>query len=286
MVTDVTGDGRAATVSRAARELGSRQEAEWIVEHVEGAGGGQDEVDCLVARRAAGEPLQYVLGTWPFRTLELAVDPRVLIPRPETEQVVEVALAEVGRRAAPVGWAVDLGTGSGAVALSLAVELAPAHSPPVVIGVDRSADAIAVADENRRRLALRDRPAAERVQLVTGSWFDPLPAGLAGRVDLVVANPPYVSEAEYPGLEPVVRCWEPAAALVGADGAGGEGGLADIEHIVVGAPRWLATGGVLVVEHAPGQAAAVAARAEAAGFASWRTAPDLSGRPRMLVAVR
>ncbi len=283
---DVTRGGRTATVSRATRRLGSGREAAWIVEHVERDGGGDVEIDGLVTRRVAGEPLQYVLGSWPFRTLELALDPRVLIPRPETEQVVEVALAEVGRRDVPVRCAVDLGTGSGAIALSLAVELGPAHPGPAVIGVDRSKDALKVADANRRRLSLYDPQAAARVRLVAGSWYDPLPAVLAGRVDLVVANPPYVSEAEYPGLDPVVRSWEPAVALVAADGAGGGGGLADIEHIVDRAPRWLADGGVLVVEHAPQQAEGVAARAEAAGFASWRTAPDLAGRPRMLVAVR
>src|SRR5438105_5970876 len=141
----------------------------------------------MVARRAAGEPLQYVLGRWAFRTLDLMVDRRVLIPRPETEQVVEVALAEARRLHARI--AADLGTGSGAIALSLAAEL-----PGVdVWATDVSADALAVA---RANLAGIGTFAAARVRIQEGDWFGALPPELRGRLDIVVSNPPYIGDDE------------------------------------------------------------------------------------------
>ena len=246
-------------------------------------------------RRAAGEPLQYVLGTWPFRSVEVQVDRRVLIPRPETEQVVEVALAELGRVAAARRSAgndtgslvcVDLGTGSGVIALSLAVEGEVFGLPLEVWAVDVSVDALAVARTNLESLGAHDPVAAGRVSLAAGSWFDALPGRLAGGVDLVVSNPPYVSEAEYADLEPTVRLWEPRSALVAGPGRGGGGGLADIETVVSGAVGWLRRDGGLVVELAPHQADAAAAAARRAGFGHVRTARDLAGRLRMLVGVR
>jgi release factor glutamine methyltransferase len=226
-------------------------------------------LDAMVARRATGEPLQYVLGRWGFRDLDLFVDNRVLIPRPETEVVVDVALESLkGKAEATV---VDLGTGSGAIALSIAVEIGDAH----VWATDASADAIAVA---RANLAGVGR-AATRVRLVEGSWFEPLPPMLAGRVDLVVTNPPYVAAREVPDLPPEVAHWEPQAALVA-----GETGLEQLQHIVAEVRPWLAPDGALVAEIAPHQAEAAVVMAYGAGFTEVEIRPDLAGRPRVLKA--
>lgn len=227
------------------------------------------QFDDMVARRAAGEPLQYVVGSWAFRTLDLLVDGRVLIPRPETESVVEVAIAEARGLTRPLV-AVDLGTGSGAIALSLAVELGAE-----VWATDASADALAVARANVAGAG------ATTVRLVQGDWFAALPSELRGRVHVVVANPPYVAADD--DLPAVVRDWEPASALVA-----GPTGLEAIERIVRDAPDWLARPGVLVVELAPHQATAAIALAVAAGFdaADVIVTPDLAGRPRALVARR
>ncbi len=229
-------------------------------------------LDTMVERRAAGAPLQYVLGRWAFRHLDLLVDRRVLIPRPETEQVVEVALAEL-RRLAPERptTVVDLGTGSGAIALSVAVEVVTAR----VWASDVSPDALAVA---RANLAGIGRPAA-RVRLTEGDWFSALPSELLGAVDMVVANPPYVAADD--DLPPEVSDWEPSTALVA-----GPTGLEHLLRIVEEAPRWLARPGALVVELAPHQAETITAAARAAGFADLEVRPDLAGRHRVLLARR
>jgi len=272
---------RARLVASIAEQLGSRQEAVWLVDHA-GAGLAQGLAD----RRKAGEPLQYVISSWPFRTVELHVDPRVLIPRPETEHVVGVALGELGRMGPGSGVrvCVDLGTGSGAIALSLAAEGGMICPGIEVWATDVSMDALNVAGENRERLGRTDPTAARRVRLAGGSWFDALPSGLVGRTDLLVSNPPYVAESEYPDLDPVVRDWEPRGALVASAGAGGVEGMADIEAIIAGAPRWLRRSGALVVEIAPSLAAPSVAAAREAGFDRVRTEPDLAGRARTLVA--
>ncbi len=229
----------------------------------------------MLARREKGEPLQYVLGCWGFRTLDLLVDERVLIPRPETEQVVEVALEELRRLTTPEESspliAVDLGTGSGAIALSLAVE----HVTASVWGVDRSVAALAVARANLTGIG---RPAT-RVRLVQGDWYGPLPPELRGTIDLVVSNPPYVSEPEVAALPDEVALWEPREALVA-----GPSGLEDLEHVVFGAPEWLKPQGALVVEAAPHQVDAVVSLAGQAGFAEVSHHLDLTGRPRVVVA--
>jgi release factor glutamine methyltransferase len=285
----------------AARRLGSAAEARWVVEHALGRGanavvaardrsvmdpGSVAVVDDIVARRRAGEPLQYLLGTWAFRRLELAVDPRVLIPRPETEVVTGYALDELGRAAAdaPEGEplaAVDLGTGSGAIALSLAVEGPErvGRAPLQVWAVDRSADALAVARDNARSVAAA-HPDAPAVRVAEGDWFDALPDDLAGQVTLVVANPPYVAEAEWPTLDREVR-HEPRGALVS-----GPAGTEDLDRIVAAACRWLAPWGVLVLELAPHQAHDVALRALVDGFDGVLIRNDLAGRPRAVVARR
>lgn len=230
-------------------------------------------LDRMVERRLAGEPLQYVLGRWGFRTLDLMVDSRVLIPRPETEGVVDHVLAELDRvRAAHApspGVVIDLGCGSGAIALSVAQE----RSGTEVHAVDRSPGAVAVTRANLTGLGI----AGATVHVHHGSWFAPLPGELAGRVSVVASNPPYVAAAD--DLPAAVADWEPAEALVP-----GPTGLEAVEVILAEAPRWLVDGGALVVEIGETQGDAVRSLAEAAGFDDVEVHPDLAGRDRALVA--
>jgi release factor glutamine methyltransferase len=269
---------------RSARVDNAEQEARWLVERAAGLDAaemllaldepatvrGATHLHQMVERRAAGEPLQYVLGRWAFRTLDLYVDRRVLIPRPETEVLAEMALAECDRLGAQV--AVDLGTGSGAIALALAVERPKLE----VWGTDASADALAVA---RANLAALGR-AALRVRLKEGDWFAALPDELRGRIDVLVTNPPYVAEHEMPDLPADVREWEPELALV----SGGPAGLDDVATILAEAPAWLARPGSVLVEMAPHQADAARDIARAAGFTAVSVWPDLTGRDRILQA--
>ena len=227
-------------------------------------------VRSMIERRRTGEPLQYVLGVWAFRRLELVVDRRVLIPRPETEAVVEVALARLRALGAASPLAVDLGTGSGAIALSVALEVPEAR----VWGTDRSEDALAVARANLSGMGAR---VATRVRLAAGDWFRALPGELRGRVDLIVANPPYVGERE--ALPSEVADWEPAGALVA-----GPTGLECVDEILAEAPAWLRRPGVVVIEIGPHQADRAVALAMAAGLTEAEVEPDLAGRPRVLVA--
>jgi len=224
----------------------------------------------MVARRLEGEPLQYVLGHWGFRTLDLLVDRRVLIPRPETEQLVEVALSIARATTGPLTIA-DLGTGSGAIAMALAAELFP--RPLTVWATDASDDALAVA---RANLAGMGRPAVT-VRMEAGSWYDALPPDLTGHLDLVVSNPPYIGTAE--DLDERVRGWEPAAALLA-----GPDGLDALREVIAGARRWLAAGGSLICEIGATQGPAVLALAEDAGLTAARVEPDLAGLDRILVA--
>jgi release factor glutamine methyltransferase len=229
-------------------------------------------LDAMVARRRAGEPVQYVVGSWAFRRLDLFVDRRVLIPRPETEQVVDVALAALAGRERPLLVA-DLGTGSGAIALALAQELP--LTGVEIWATDVSPGALDVA---RANLAGLGRPAAN-VRLAEGDWFAALPAELRGRFDLVVANPPYVADGDE--LEPAVREWEPAGALYA-----GPDGLDAVRVLVAGAAGWLRPGGRLVVELGAGQGSSAAVLAEAAGLVAVAVHPDLAGRDRVLAAAR
>ena len=267
----------------AAGNENAAQEARWIAERA----GGYDTAELILAldapvtvrsatffhrmldRRAAGEPLQYVLGRWPFRSLELMVDRRVLIPRPETEVLAQHALDECDRLGAKV--AVDLGTGSGALALALLAERPGLE----VWATDASTDALDVARANLAGLGTR----AVRGRLVAGDWFAALPDDLRGRIDLIVTNPPYVADDEAPDLPADVREWEPAEALFS-----GPSGLEDIERILAEAPSWLARPGAVLVELAPHQTAAAVRLARAAGFATATTWPDLTGRDRILHA--
>jgi release factor glutamine methyltransferase len=270
----------------ATERLGSDVEARRIVERASGRDGPDwlltldgavparalPFFDDMVERRAAGEPLQYVLRRWGFRTLDLLVDQRVLIPRPETEVVVEVAIRELRRVDARRPLVADLGTGSGAIALSIAVEVSTAR----VWATDISEDALAVA---RANLAGVGSPAAVRVRMASGRWFDALPGALRGQFDVVVSNPPYVASGE--GLPAEVADWEPPSALVA-----GPHGTEAIAEIVAGAGRWLAPGGAVVVEIAPHQAEDAAELARRAGFGEVEIRPDLTGRARVLVARR
>jgi len=227
--------------------------------------------DSMLGRRVAGEPLQYVVGSWGFRQLDLAVDRRALIPRPETEMLVEAALGHVDRLLddpdrAPVT-VVDLGTGSGAIALSIASERVATS----VWATDRSADALALARANLAGLGR----AATRVRLAEGEWFSALPNELLGAVDVIVSNPPYVTDDD--PLPPEVEAWEPVEAL-----RSGPDGLDDLQAIVGGAREWLAPGGALVVELDPRQAATVAALMEAAGLGEVTVTADLTGRDRIV----
>ncbi|MGH8977023.1 MAG: peptide chain release factor N(5)-glutamine methyltransferase [Acidimicrobiia bacterium] len=237
----------------------------------------------MCARRLRGEPLQYVLGAWSFRGLDLMVDRRVLIPRPETEWVVEVALEEAARLGfrrsrrrpgIPVearARAVDLGTGSGAIALALEAELPEFE----VWATDASEDALAVASANIAGCG------ATRVRVASGRWFGALPAARRGQLALVVTNPPYIATDEVPELPPAVIDYEPRAALVS-----GASGLEALTEVIGAAPDWLAPEAALVCEIAPHQAAAVVELARAAGFHDPFVRPDLTGRPRVLVARR
>jgi release factor glutamine methyltransferase len=257
-----------------------RREARWLVEEFV-IGGDVDAVPVLrraAERRLAGEPLQYIIGHWPFRSLDLDVDPRALIPRPETEELVGLALSELATIDVTAPIIMDLGCGTGAIGLALLDELRARGVAATLVAVDESPDALALA----RRNALKHHLHA--VSFVRSSWFDDVDRSLAGRVDLIVANPPYVGDVEFADLDPVLA-YEPRGAIVSPDAAG-EAGFADLQIIISEASRWLTPGGVLVCEHANTQRDAVLAAARVAGFASVEDFDDLAGNPRVLVARR
>jgi release factor glutamine methyltransferase len=216
------------------------------------------ELRRLVDRRAAREPLAYVLGQWGFRKLTLAVDRRALVPRPETEIVVERCLALLHDLAEPR--VLDVGVGSGAIALALVVE----HPGVRVVAVDRSADALALARVNVERTG-----ADGRVELVHGDLL----AGREGPFDLVVSNPPYVLSAEFDSLQPEIRLYEPREALVGADVG---------EEIARLALTVLRPGGWVVVECADGGTGALARVLAELGYVDVTVTPDLAGRGRVV----
>jgi release factor glutamine methyltransferase len=280
---------RGELVTELAASLGLPHEARFIVAEVLGPAGGPAvgpaEVEAarrMAARRREGEPLQYIFGHWAFRQLDLVVDPRVLIPRPETEQVVEVALAELRQLGTRAPTMVDAGTGSGAIALALATELAPEFPEGRLWATDVSADALAVARENLARVGRQAAGGVLPVSLVQGSWMHPLPEALRGSVNLIVSNPPYVAVGEWDGLDQEVRR-EPVTALVADLASDGTPGLADVEAVLRQAWTWLSRPGAVVVELAPWQAEPAAGLAGAVGYDDVRVAPDLSGRARALV---
>jgi release factor glutamine methyltransferase len=217
-----------------------------------------------VARRQAREPFAYVTGEREFFGLPFAVGPAVLVPRPETELLVSEALAFLGDRPAEVA---DMGTGSGCIAVALAV-----HAPAVrVWAVDISGAALEVCAANAARHGV-----AERVVPVAGDlWRAGLPPELEGRLDAVLSNPPYVTPEEWAGLDPEVRLYEPKRALVPE--------VADpYAPLAAGAWQWLRRGGLLACEVGAGRAAAVAETLRRIGFRAVRALPDLAGVPRMV----
>jgi release factor glutamine methyltransferase len=261
----------------------AHREARWMLEEITGAERGEfaaaleqlattrgvAKLDSMVERRLAGEPIQYVLGHWAFRRLDLMVDSRVLIPRPETEVVVDHALNELDRlRPDGGGVVVDLGTGSGAIGLAIAVERPGVRS----VLTDISEDALAVARANLAGVGM----AGANVEVHGGSWFDALPAELSGHVDVIVSNPPYVATNEE--LPSSVRDWEPATALLA-----GPGGRDDLDVLVSGAELWLRPGGTLILEMSPTQTADVAQLARDRDF-EVAIHQDLAGRERLIVA--
>jgi release factor glutamine methyltransferase len=258
----------------ATQRLGDRADAELLLLHLLGkprswliahADDGLDEpvlaaFDELVGRRAQGEPVAYIIGRRGFWSLDLDVTPATLIPRPETERLVELALERL-----PVGGesrVADLGTGSGAVALAIARDRPRA----CVTATDASAAALAIAQRNAERLALRN------VTFEHGDWLAPL----AGRqFELIVSNPPYI-ESDDPHLGQGDLRFEPAAAL-----ASGTDGLDAIRRIADGASTHLVAGGWLLLEHGWNQGAAVCALLERAGYREVFVAQDLESRDRV-----
>jgi release factor glutamine methyltransferase len=264
-------------VRAAAQELASagvpspRVDAEHLVAHVLGLSRTElyvaserlsDEqtgrLRSLVERRRRREPLAYILGEWGFRRLVLRVDGRALVPRPETEIVVERCLERLRGMEAPQ--ILDIGIGSGAIALALADE----HPGARVLGVDSSRAALALARENRLRLGVNGR-----VELVHGELLH----GVRGLFELVVSNPPYVAPAEFESLQPEIRLFEPYEALVG------EGRGEAIAEAALGALR---PGGWVVLECGDGQAPALAAALRELGYADVLVTPDLAGRDRVV----
>ena len=217
--------------------------------------------EASLARRERHEPVAYILGEWGFRRLTLRTDARALIPRPETEIVVERCLALLEGRPRPA--VLDVGTGTGAIALAIADE----HPDARVTAVDASVDALALARENAERTGLA--VTLERRDLFTD--FPP------GPWDLVVSNPPYVDPGDLPTLMPDVRDWEPHDALVGRG---------TTEAVVRGAATTLSPGGALVLEVGEGQADDVAVLLAGHGFAGVQVTPDLTGRDRVVEGSR
>jgi len=222
----------------------------------------------LVERRAAREPLQHLVGTAAFRRLELRVGPGVFVPRPETEVVVDAALAAVAGHPAPL--VVDLCAGSGVIAVSVATE----HPGSAVHAVERHPDAVKWLRHNASELA-------PHVVVHQADVADPTVLGkLDGTVDLVVSNPPYVAEAELAEVDPEVRDHDPRVALVA-----GDDGLDVVRLVAAAAHRLLRPGGTVVVEHSDRQGESAPAVLRAAGFRDVTDHRDLAGRDRFVTAV-
>ena len=259
-----------------------RLDAEYLLAHVLGTGRLQLYMDFerpleqeelnqfrpLLKRRASREPLQYILGCQPFRELELIVRPGVLIPRPETEQLVDEVLDWFLSKEVDRPTALDVGTGSGAIALSLAAE-----SGAKVVATDISSVALDLARSNAEAAGLE-----ALVEFREGSIFEPIPA--TARFDAIVSNPPYVREKDEPLLEPEVLDWEPREALFS-----GKDGLDVIRDLVAGAFQYLRPGGLLALEVGLGQAREVALLLEDSGYyASVKIKRDHATLERFVIA--
>ena len=257
-------------------------EARWIVEKASGYEGsefiaglekpatalGVTHLKKILARRLGGEPLQYSLGSWGFRNLDLFVDKRVLIPRPETERLVDIAISLLMKSTGNADKLVaDLGTGSGAVGLSIADECSDAE----VILVDNSEDALQVAAANLAGLGNN----ARKVRILRSSWFEAFPEELQQSFSLIVSNPPYIANGEDLPVE--VLHWEPHVALYA-----GVKGTEHIETILTEARRWLKQNGNVAIEMAPHQIDLMSAKAEKIGYSNIEVHNDLSQRPRVM----
>lgn len=227
----------------------------------------QRHVERLIERRAVGEPVAYILGTREFWSLEIEVTPDVLIPRPETEGLVEIALAELADRGNAEPTVLDVGTGSGCIALALAHELPAAR----VVAIETSSAALAVAHRNAQRLALGS------IEWIEGQWLAPL---AERRFDVIVSNPPYV-RSDDPHLHSGDVRFEPRGAL-----DGGPDGLDAIRVLAREAGAHLAPSGLLVLEHGADQAETVTAVLAEAGWSGIETQTDLAGLPRFTLARR
>ncbi len=225
-----------------------------------------EKIRPLVKRRGSREPLQYILGSTEFASLTLKVDRRALIPRPETEFLIELIGEKLGEAPKRI---LNLGVGSGAIALALAKKYPEAR----VLGVDRSREALTLAQENAVGLDL-----ANRIVFKESDWFASL-APEDGHFELIVSNPPYLSNEEVNETQPEVRNFEPRMAL-----CAGDSGLADLAKIIQQAPIWLAPSGQLVLETGIAQHSRLAGLAQGAGFQHVQSLRDLTGRDRFYLA--
>lgn len=262
-----------------------RVDAELLIGHVLGLSRGQVQaraimdaelsvedlatVESLVIRRAAREPLQHITGRAPFRSMELSIGPGAFVPRPETEQVAQFAIDALRAVPGPEPRGVDLGMGSGAIALAMATEVPHAH----VWGVENSPQAYVWARENQRLTG------ANNARMIFADLADAL-ADLNGSVDVVISNPPYIPLGAIP-KDPEVRLFDPEHALYG-----GEDGLDVVHAVSATALRLLHAGGTLVMEHGELQGAAIAELLRADGWNAVATHRDLLGRDRATTALR
>ena len=260
-------------------------EAKWMIEEVSGVTNLHDyqeqakpiqlkRLSKLIERRLTGEPLQYVLGRWQFRELDLFVDDRVLIPRPETEILVGYALEECKSKKSQLDETrslnvADLGCGSGAIGLSIAREIQEVS----VWCTDVSEGAIAVTRANLAGLGM----AGQKVSISQGSWFEALPQEMLEKFDVIISNPPYISDSEELPLE--VSEWEPSSSL-----RSGPLGTEDLSFLLNNSIEWLSAEGQLILELAPMQADQMVAEAKNLNFREVQLRNDLTGRDRVLMA--
>ena len=263
----------------------AKLEAKWMIGEVSGVTQPNDyeeqakpiqlkRLNKLIERRIAGEPLQYVLGRWQFRELDLFVDDRVLIPRPETEILVGYALEECESKksvsdAAKILNVADLGCGSGAIGLSIAREIQNVS----VWCTDMSEEAISVTRANLAGLGM----AGQRVSICRGSWFEALPEEMLGKFDIIISNPPYIGDNEELPLE--VSRWEPPSAL-----RAGPLGTEDLSFLLNNSIEWLSADGLLILELAPMQANEMVKEAKNLNYREVQLRRDLTGRERVLMA--
>ncbi len=245
----------------------------WLITHRDDVLGdqGRRDFDEAIRRRTKREPLQYLIGNQEFWGLEFTVTPDVLIPRPETELIIDAALAIVQDRNGRVS-IIDLCTGSGCIAVSLAKELAAAH----VIATDASERALAVARENARNHGV-----ADRIRYLAGDLFVPLEElDIRGQIDIIVSNPPYVRAGDLPALQPEVKDYEPLMALVaGPEGTEIAAKISRIAHM------YLKKNGALILEMGLGQATTLTRMIEATGaYGKPEILKDLAGIDRVIVA--